>query len=1171
LQYIHKLAQHGFVAASIEYKDYADYGGFKAKAQLLTNGSDSAMGVLCALDVVDCSLGIATMGYSQGGHLALLVATVMDTVPAQPKVTATYLISSGLFNKELMSTGGGNDNSIDNDQIQLFVPKEKRRYTFFVGDEIFGPTVEDELHASKTLSGYDCDAKLDCFQADGSGYQVIPQDAVPASVPENSHHMFVWHAIWERNDHLIWDWFLDGNSSWSANKGIEWLTHAARTTKISKDQATQAPPATTTTVADTTAASGTTTVADTTAANGTTTVADTTAAGGTTSVGTTTMGGQTTTVTKIPEIPVEAVATCTSAAVAGSETLEVSDTTKLTVGLPIIIDHGTAIAENNTIAAGSRRLAATARRLTGGAVKLTTPLLFNHSANASITTPKASTTLASTTTTVQTQASTTSGSTTTVAPTTSGSTTTVQTSQDIFLRKGELAMPIYRPWTVKPPPSLVKQGIIHLGRGDYVSESLPNYDRFKYELIRWFEDRAMCPHYLASHGFPAWVGRKWIRAAAPAITTPRKGVAGNRTLIVHNFAPNISSKDFTCVKEHGELKARTAPIILKPVRIRIDDWYCTLKDISFYILGDDSNMVGMRLDFFNCRGAMTLRADQHAHFPKTASLNMELSDAAISQDPGNHSLDKFIHAVCNNQPPHDFLTSLLPTFDQVDRKPGLPNRTEPVCFAQTASAEHVSGQGCYDDFAFFDLTAFNGYQAKIPVNNLESIRKLIPGKQDPTPGMTVSARRLNPIPGVTDSARKLAANPCTTEAPPNPCTTERPLKSPATCGCTTGMLRTCKPYDCIGKHSYLVANPDKVWCHNTTGCTAQDSDRCCIQRDMTTTTTTIYPMPGRVIVDRLCLYFEGMPCANDCRCTDSLPAKITTTTLPPPPPHQFCMDCWEESLVAAIIGGLLTFLFSRRIIVEPLKRKARKEMEDAVDSDVQTVWTKEKLDARKGDKVLISEALRLGCTYDEIQRAIQSGDAAMMQLILDKTPKETSYLEGCCSGPVKCIMCIMITLTVLVVSFIFTVGTILLWELFADWLLQRDPNNPPEWLLKWNCIRLLTQLKKVEMAYSQEGKFMYPQDIVCPWSAFPIFMVVFFVNALCPCFLFLGRRVVLRQQKVSLAEQGVFGAGGGAGGEQGLVTSAFSTAVGGQLDGRAYATLRGRADATLDARRGTIR
>jgi hypothetical protein len=100
----------------------------------------------------------------------------------------------------------------------------------------------------------------------------------------------------------------------------------------------------------------------------------------------------TTTVTKIPEILVEAVATCASAAVAGSATLEVSDTTKLTVGLLIIIDYGTAIEEKNTIAAGSRRLEAIARRLTGGAVTLTTPLLFNHSTNASITTPKVSST-----------------------------------------------------------------------------------------------------------------------------------------------------------------------------------------------------------------------------------------------------------------------------------------------------------------------------------------------------------------------------------------------------------------------------------------------------------------------------------------------------------------------------------------------------------------------------------------------------------------------------------------------------------------------------------------------------------------------------------------------------------------------------------------------------------
>jgi dienelactone hydrolase len=233
LQYIHKLAQQGFVAASIEYKDYDDDGGktnFRTKAQLITNGSDSAMGRLCALSQVDCSMGIASMGYSQGGHIALLVSTYMRTVPGQPKVTSAYMISSGQPNALLAGLAGNEDQDVtivNNNVIEPFLPKEKRRYTFFVGDDIFGPTVEAELAQSKNLSGYDCSTRLDCFQADGSGYQVIPQDAVPASVWNGTDYVN-WHGIQYRSDGLIYDWFLEGNSSWSANKGIEWLSRTAR-------------------------------------------------------------------------------------------------------------------------------------------------------------------------------------------------------------------------------------------------------------------------------------------------------------------------------------------------------------------------------------------------------------------------------------------------------------------------------------------------------------------------------------------------------------------------------------------------------------------------------------------------------------------------------------------------------------------------------------------------------------------------------------------------------------------------------------------------------------------------------------------------------------------------------------------------------------------------------
>ena len=137
------MAANGYITVSVDYDDlresYANgcnrFGsrGFVAKSRAIfdINLPNSVANQVCNSDdtvPVDCSMGIATAGYSQGGHISVLARNY------NPLVTGNLVLGHGNVNT---ANGGAFDVSCVNSD-QLALPKERRRSIVGANDQFFG-------------------------------------------------------------------------------------------------------------------------------------------------------------------------------------------------------------------------------------------------------------------------------------------------------------------------------------------------------------------------------------------------------------------------------------------------------------------------------------------------------------------------------------------------------------------------------------------------------------------------------------------------------------------------------------------------------------------------------------------------------------------------------------------------------------------------------------------------------------------------------------------------------------------------------------------------------------------------------------------------------------------------------------------------------------------------
>lgn len=271
LQLLSAMAERGYVSASIEYPQshaYCNY-AFDEKAKALTNGAESPFGMLCALSQVDCSLGIATAGYSQGGHLAVLTAKY------EPRIKAAFALASTLVGDHLCAkaswAGSASLAAATNSDLSdmSHLPKNKRRSIIVDldtdnADNDGTVSAAAALRRQKTFTGADCGNDFACLQSDGSGYFIMNHTELPPLPAWFADYDLGWHECFlDYNNKAQWQsWLLQGAQPWTMNNNLDWLAKAAAVTATDAPTSTSA--GTTTTAEPTTTGSGdqTTAVAD---------------------------------------------------------------------------------------------------------------------------------------------------------------------------------------------------------------------------------------------------------------------------------------------------------------------------------------------------------------------------------------------------------------------------------------------------------------------------------------------------------------------------------------------------------------------------------------------------------------------------------------------------------------------------------------------------------------------------------------------------------------------------------------------------------------------------------------------------------------------------------------------------------------------------------------------
>lgn len=222
------MASLGFVAAAATYPEPDFYNPgtcayFESKAAQL-HSAGGPVSAVCGRERANCSAGLAIAGFSQGAHLAALAARF------EPRVTAALLIGGGYKMTGVWTDARNYDGTyipprqaltcLADAAVSAHLPRSKRRAVVGENDEWFGiaPTPPRVLAQHRALSGYDCGARRDCIQPDGSGFYVV---SAAESGTDGGH------AFWRAGPQLH-PTFERCSASWCMRPSLDWLAAAAR-------------------------------------------------------------------------------------------------------------------------------------------------------------------------------------------------------------------------------------------------------------------------------------------------------------------------------------------------------------------------------------------------------------------------------------------------------------------------------------------------------------------------------------------------------------------------------------------------------------------------------------------------------------------------------------------------------------------------------------------------------------------------------------------------------------------------------------------------------------------------------------------------------------------------------------------------------------------------------
>lgn len=213
------MAERGFVSVSLEYDNgaYAYCSGMQNKARCIFGKaeSESAISKLCARTNVDCDLGIAVAGFSQGANIAALSKNL------EPRVRGAYLMGHGHRASNFM------DSSSCQQAASTALGADEVRSINGEHDGFFGGVRERVRKQLELVTGARCAGAASCLQPDGGGYYVVEDGEVGDRTADHCYFLDAADGYCSKFKGLDATW-LRGDAAWSMPTNLRWLEGRVR-------------------------------------------------------------------------------------------------------------------------------------------------------------------------------------------------------------------------------------------------------------------------------------------------------------------------------------------------------------------------------------------------------------------------------------------------------------------------------------------------------------------------------------------------------------------------------------------------------------------------------------------------------------------------------------------------------------------------------------------------------------------------------------------------------------------------------------------------------------------------------------------------------------------------------------------------------------------------------
>lgn len=246
--YLDGMTDRGFAAFCVHYPRSGLFqyigGWFDQKAQWIYSQTNplNAINIVCAQPRVDCELGIAVHGFSQGAHIAslskkyeprvtgilLFGAGCLARVPFAPGFASRGLIydhaqaKSNLSGASCWWSGKPTSTHPTQTQQSLYRTRDLVRVIAGNNDDIF-----DAQNQMAYVTGYNCGGNTQCIQADGSGYYLV-------RIFENTMGNQDGHDFFGLGSNAMTSDYQHGTAPWSMNPNLDWLARKANGTSMSE-------------------------------------------------------------------------------------------------------------------------------------------------------------------------------------------------------------------------------------------------------------------------------------------------------------------------------------------------------------------------------------------------------------------------------------------------------------------------------------------------------------------------------------------------------------------------------------------------------------------------------------------------------------------------------------------------------------------------------------------------------------------------------------------------------------------------------------------------------------------------------------------------------------------------------------------------------------------------